>query len=137
MDGKKDLFVLIRQLGKPTMFLIMSVNEHKWPHLLSMLHRINNLYKDTDVQDPLVDLNRSKGSTLVNEDTVICCIYVYRLRFYCVDVMCVVIAVHVVFFAVHIFSCYASCRGLPKYNFPLGWFCCAVRVWRILLIIRV
>jgi hypothetical protein len=30
MDRKKDLFVLIRHLGKPTMFLTMSANEIKW-----------------------------------------------------------------------------------------------------------
>jgi hypothetical protein len=49
MYCKKDLFALIRQLDKPTMFMTMSANEIKWPHLLLTLHRINDLYKDLKV----------------------------------------------------------------------------------------
>jgi hypothetical protein len=46
---------------------------------LSTLYRINDLYKDINVQDPLVDLDRSKRSTLANEDPVTCCIYFHTL----------------------------------------------------------
>jgi hypothetical protein len=62
MDGKQDLFSLIRQLGKPMMFLTMSANEIKWPHLMSTLHRINDLYKFINVQDPMVDFDRRNAA---------------------------------------------------------------------------
>lgn len=39
---KKDLFAMIRQLGKPTAFLTMSANETRWPALLRILHRRSN-----------------------------------------------------------------------------------------------
>jgi hypothetical protein len=57
MDLKKDLFSLIRHLGKPTMFLTKSANEIKCPDLLSTLHRINDLYKVITVQVAMVDLD--------------------------------------------------------------------------------
>jgi hypothetical protein len=37
---KKDLFAMIRQLGKPTWYCLFSAAETRWPHLLRMLGRI-------------------------------------------------------------------------------------------------
>lgn len=37
---KRDLFAMIRQLGKPTMFLTLSASETKWPHLLQTLQKL-------------------------------------------------------------------------------------------------
>jgi hypothetical protein len=79
MDRKKDLFAMMRQLGKPTMFLTMSANEIRWPKLIKTLHRLNNCFKDVQVNAPLEDLNRSQCSHLVNEDPVTCCIYFNKL----------------------------------------------------------
>ena len=38
-NRKEDLFAMIRQLGKPTLFLTLSANEVRWPNLLRTLHR--------------------------------------------------------------------------------------------------
>ncbi|GBL93347.1 hypothetical protein AVEN_219473-1 [Araneus ventricosus] len=65
----------MRQLGKTTAFQMMSANEICWPHLLVILHWLNNYYKDIidlDESNIFEKLNRSMGSTLVNEDTVTC-----------------------------------------------------------------
>jgi len=35
---KKTLFVMIRQLGKPTIFLTMSTSEYRWSDLLRLLY---------------------------------------------------------------------------------------------------
>jgi hypothetical protein len=43
MDRKKYLFAMMRQLGKPTMFLTMSANEIRWPKLIKTLHRLNEM----------------------------------------------------------------------------------------------
>ena len=74
-DRKRDLFAMIRQLGKPTAFLTISANEIRWPKLISILHRLNDYYKDVNVED----LTRSMRSTLVKEDPVTCCVYFNRL----------------------------------------------------------
>lgn len=75
---KRDLFAMLRQLGKPTCFLTMSANELNWPDLLKILHQFSDKFKDIQVVDPLVELDISKRSHLVNEDPVICCIYFNR-----------------------------------------------------------
>lgn len=78
---KNDLFAIIRQLGKPTMFLTMSANKIRWPHLLKTLHRLNDYFKeiDTSLENILETLDRSKRSHLVNEDPVFCCVYFRKL----------------------------------------------------------
>lgn len=53
LSRKKDLFAMMRQLGKPTLFLTISANETNWPELLSLLHKLNSYYKDTNVVDPM------------------------------------------------------------------------------------
>ena len=66
---------MIRQLGKPTVFMTISANEVKWMHLIEIIHSLNDLYKDVDV----FNLTRSMRSTLVNEDLVTCCVYSKKL----------------------------------------------------------
>lgn len=39
---KKDVFVMIRQLGKPTVFLTSSASEYEWNDLLHLLYRLKN-----------------------------------------------------------------------------------------------
>jgi hypothetical protein len=70
-ERKRDLFAMIRQLGKPTAFLTISANETKWPNLVKILHLLNTQFKNVGTEN----LNRSMRSTLVNEDPVTCCIY--------------------------------------------------------------
>ena len=74
-ERKRDLFAMIRQLGKPTAFMTLSANEVKWPHLIQILHTLNHYHKDVDPSC----LTRSMRSTLVNEDPVTCCIYFKKL----------------------------------------------------------
>lgn len=85
---KKDLFAMIRQLGKPTMFLTLSANEMKWPHLLKQLHRLSEGYTGIDLTDPLQELTALQRATLVNNDPVTCCIYFNKL----VDVIMTLLA---------------------------------------------
>ncbi|XP_058811059.1 uncharacterized protein LOC131675952 [Topomyia yanbarensis] len=76
---KRDLFAMIRQLGKPTMFLTLSASETKWPQLLRTLHKLSDRYMDSDVQDIMQQLTALQRATLVNEDPVTCCVYFNKL----------------------------------------------------------
>lgn len=76
---KKDLFAMMRQLGKPTMFLTLSASETKWPHLLKILHRLSQEYDGCDLADPMQQLTALQRATLVNEDPVTCCVYFNKL----------------------------------------------------------
>ncbi|GFS90931.1 helitron_like_N domain-containing protein [Trichonephila clavipes] len=79
MTRKKDLFAMLRQLGKPTVFFTISANEIQWPKLLKILHGLSDSFKDIHVEDSLVNLNLSQRSHLVNEDPVTCCVYFNKL----------------------------------------------------------
>lgn len=76
---RKDLFAMMRQLGKPSVFLTMSASEMKWPDLIKTLHRLSDQYDGIDYEDPIAQLNRSTRAHLVNEDPVTCCIYFNKL----------------------------------------------------------
>lgn len=69
---------MMRQLGKPTMFLTISANKIGWPHILKLLHKLkNNGEILTDEQ--IEALNYFQKTTLVNEDAVSCAIYFNKL----------------------------------------------------------
>lgn len=72
---KRDLFAMIRQLGKPTIFLTISANEIRWMKLLTILLRLSNKYPGKSAGE----LNTSERCTLVSDDPVTCCIYFYKL----------------------------------------------------------
>jgi hypothetical protein len=67
---------MIRQLGKPTMFLKLSASEVRWSHLLQILCKLQG---ETGVTDPLKELNAIRRSQLVNEEPVTCVIYFKKL----------------------------------------------------------
>jgi hypothetical protein len=71
LQCKQDVFAMIRQLGKPTMFLMLSASEVRWPHLLQILCKLQG---ETGVTDPLKELNAITQRQLVNEDPVTCMI---------------------------------------------------------------
>ncbi|GFV40607.1 serine--tRNA ligase [Trichonephila clavipes] len=74
-EPKRDLFSMIRQLGKPTVFLTMSANEIGWTGLLQLLYKFGReISKEVAAQ-----LKCIEKSTLVNEDAVTCAIYFNRL----------------------------------------------------------
>lgn len=76
---KRDVFAMIRQLGKPTMFLTLSANEIRWPNLLAILHKLSNGSNDADVTIIMQQLTALQRATLVNEDPVTCCAYFHKL----------------------------------------------------------
>lgn len=72
---KRELFAMIRQLGKPTVFLTISANEIRWMKLLTILLKLSKKYPGKTAKD----LNTSERCTLVSDDPVTCCIYFYKL----------------------------------------------------------
>ncbi|GBP70869.1 hypothetical protein EVAR_53533_1 [Eumeta japonica] len=76
-EMKKDLFAMIRQYGKPTVFFTISANEIGWPKLLQLLHNLKN-NSDISVED-VSALHFIEKSTLVNDDAVTCAIYFNKL----------------------------------------------------------
>ncbi|CAK9832801.1 ATP-dependent DNA helicase pfh1, partial [Anthophora retusa] len=79
MSRKRDLFAMIRQLGKPTVFLTMSASEYSWPNLLRLLYRLK-FGKEFNIEaDPVTMMNSDLRTTLVNDDPVTCCIYFDKL----------------------------------------------------------
>lgn len=75
---KWDLFAMMRQFGKPTMFLTISANEIGWPHLLTLLLKFNNNGEQL-TKEQIETLNYFQKTTLVNEDAVTCAIYFNKL----------------------------------------------------------
>ena len=70
-DKKNDLFAMIRQLGKPTVFLTLTANEVGWIELITILQRLCGKYIDVDV----CKLTDTQKVDLVCHDPVTCCIY--------------------------------------------------------------
>ena len=67
---KKDLFAMIRQLGKPTWFCSFSAAETRWIHLIKILGRLidNKHYTDDEVKE----MTWQKKSELIQKDPVTC-----------------------------------------------------------------
>lgn len=80
---KKDLFAMIRQLGKPTSFLTISSNETRWPHLLRILYRLSEKFRsfgpDIAESEILEKLKSYQRAYLVAEDPVTCSIYFHKM----------------------------------------------------------
>ncbi|XP_021192740.3 uncharacterized protein LOC135116561 [Helicoverpa armigera] len=72
---KRDLFAMLRQLGKPTIFLTLSANEVRCLILLNLLLKLSNKYPGKVAED----LNTSERCNLVSDDPVTCCIYFHKL----------------------------------------------------------
>jgi hypothetical protein len=75
-ERKRDLFAMIRQLGKPTVFLTKSANEIGWPLLLQILYKLKNNGIDIS-KEATEQLHFIEKSTLINEDAVTCAIYFF------------------------------------------------------------
>jgi hypothetical protein len=67
---------MIRQFGKPTMFLTLSASVVRGSHLLQTLCKLQG---ETSITDPLKELNAIRQSHLVNEDPVNCVVYFNKL----------------------------------------------------------
>lgn len=77
-DRKNDLFAMIRQLGKPTVFMTFSANEIGWKNLLQLIYKFKNAGTNISL-DELETLNFIEKSKLVNDDAVLCAIYFNKL----------------------------------------------------------
>ncbi|XP_049514317.1 uncharacterized protein LOC119432693 [Dermacentor silvarum] len=75
---KKDVFSMMRQLGKPTVFLTLSSSEFRWPDLLHLLYRLRNDGAPFH-GDPLNDMTALQRTELVNQDPVTCVLYFNKL----------------------------------------------------------
>ena len=76
MDRKRELYAMMRQLGKPTMFLTLSASEYQWPGLLNKLYELRHGQKyDGDI----MKLKAFKRAELVNEDPVTVVLYFHKL----------------------------------------------------------
>ncbi|GFS68626.1 helitron_like_N domain-containing protein [Trichonephila clavipes] len=78
-DSQKRPICNVAPAWKTNSVFTISANEIKWPKLLKILHGLSDSFKDIHVEDPLVNLNRSQRSHLVNEDPVTCCVYFNKL----------------------------------------------------------
>lgn len=72
---KQDLFAMIRQQGKSTVFLTVSANEIRWPKFLNLQNKFCGRFPGVDAGS----MNRSQRCTLVSENPVTCCIYFNKL----------------------------------------------------------
>lgn len=79
MARKKDVFAMIRQLGKPTIFLTLSASEYSWSDLLRILHKLEVGKEWAGEGDPATSMSTDLRTTLVNEDPVTCCLYFDKL----------------------------------------------------------
>lgn len=77
-DRKRDLFAMIRQLGKPTIFLTVSANEIGWVPLLKTLYELKNNGVEITAEQ-ISNLSYMQKSTLINEDAVTCSVYFNKL----------------------------------------------------------
>lgn len=78
MEKKREVFAMIRQLGKPTVFLTMSASEVHWKRLISLLEKLR-VQGNPELQRSIDDLRLIDASDLVNNDPVVCAIYANRL----------------------------------------------------------
>lgn len=79
MASKKDVFAMIRQLEKPTIFLTLSASEYSWSDILRILHKLKVGKEWAGEGDPATSMSTDLRTTLVNEDPVTCCLYFDKL----------------------------------------------------------
>ena len=78
IDRKKDLFAMIRQFGKPTIFLTVSANEIGWNDLLQKLYKFK--HNGETISEEFAELlHYLEKTTLVNDDAVTCAIHFNKL----------------------------------------------------------
>lgn len=76
-NRKKGLLAMIRQYGKPTVFLTLSANEIGWTPLLKTLYQLKHMLDIA--QEQINQLHFMDKISLVNDDAVTCAIYFNKL----------------------------------------------------------
>ena len=69
----KDLLAMIRQLGKPTIFLTLSAGETNWPELIQHLYKFQ-FNKNINLNDA-INLDKFTKTDLIKNDSVTCARY--------------------------------------------------------------
>ena len=69
---------MLRQLGRPTVFLTMSANEIGWTNLLKLLYKLKNQGVQL-TEEQVWALSYIEKCSLINEDPVTCAIYFNKL----------------------------------------------------------
>ncbi|XP_063984843.1 uncharacterized protein LOC135166507 [Diachasmimorpha longicaudata] len=77
VERKRDLLTMLRQLGKPTLYLTLSANETGWIPLLQILYKLK--YGKQISENQASQMSLVERSTLVNEDAVTCAIYFSKM----------------------------------------------------------
>ncbi|GFV04852.1 ATP-dependent DNA helicase [Trichonephila clavipes] len=77
-NRKKIFFAMIRQLGKPTIFLTLSANEIGWTDLIQILYTLKHSGVEISTE-AAENLHYLEKTTLINEDAVTCAIYFNKL----------------------------------------------------------
>lgn len=72
-NKKKELMALVRQLGKPAIFLTLTANEKQCPELLQVLHRFNRNQEIT--YEEAINLSDNIKTELIRKDPVTCARY--------------------------------------------------------------
>jgi hypothetical protein len=70
---KKEILAMIRQLGKPTIFLTLSAGEKIWPELLQALMKLNRNQNIT--LEEAYNLDECEKTKLIRDDPVTCARY--------------------------------------------------------------
>ncbi|XP_026481429.1 uncharacterized protein LOC113388245 [Ctenocephalides felis] len=73
-DKKKKLLAMIRQLGRPTLFLTLSAAESHWPELLKTLMKYSNFDRSISTRDAYL-LDQNIKTNLIRNDPVSCARY--------------------------------------------------------------
>ncbi|KAJ8932551.1 hypothetical protein NQ314_014586 [Rhamnusium bicolor] len=78
---KRDLFAMMQQLGKPTLFLTLGASEIHWMPLLKYVFKFqHNLDSISDITDSAIDgMTATDKAELINSDPTICCLYFDKL----------------------------------------------------------
>ena len=85
---KRDLFAMVRQLGKPTIFLTMSTSEMTDPRLQKVLYKLSDESNKIDLTDPMEQLTVAQRATLASEDPVTCCLFFNKLVDVILNILC-------------------------------------------------
>lgn len=82
---KNDLFAMMRQLGKPTIFLTLSASEVHWKPLMKYIYKFqqarpNDMEPVDSLTDEAIDaMSATARAESVNTDPTICCLYFDKL----------------------------------------------------------
>ncbi|XP_015110820.1 uncharacterized protein LOC107037018 [Diachasma alloeum] len=77
-ERKRDLFAMMRTLGRPTISLTVSANEIGWIPLLQLLYKLKNKGQEIS-EESASKLSYVEKCALVNDDVVTCLIYFNKM----------------------------------------------------------